>query len=548
MGVKQALRLVTVLVLVTMACNLNFIGSSESIPRNAIVVDVTTNSGLTPWIQQVTQTFNTSETTLENRPIFIRLQIVEAGQAVVDMTNGNQPDLWIPDHPVWVEFGRENGIQSFNNCESVVESPLIIGMWRPIAEALGWPGRSLGWLDIGSLASDSSAWAYYSGNQFGPNLRIGHAHPGLSHSGISTLLAVVHAAEAQSEAVNVDDIQQPIVQASVRAFESGVSLFSTSTDELGQTMSDRGAEFLAAAVMYESTVINHRRTADIVPIYPFEGTFLATHPACLNETTASPEVQEATQLFRDYLLNKTSQELAVSYGLRPTDTEVELKAPLDPSYGVDLAQPAVIFEAPSVETLYATQDLWQSARKPVNLVMLIDTSGSMNGTKIQNVRQSASQFVEQMGDDDFISIVSFSTSPILRVNYQPIEGNRAEIKAVINRLDATGGTALYDAIGDAAALIERTNSPEVSNVMVVLTDGRNNGSQRFAFNNQLVEAAAANDTTVFTIAYGSDADEGVLQNLAEQAKGNFYLGDEANIDEIYEEMSAIFGGSVGIGR
>ena len=53
----------------------------------------------------------------------------------------------------------------------------------------------LGWLDIGSLAADPSAWAYYSGGQFqGDVLRLGHTHPGLSGSGASTLLAIVQAA------------------------------------------------------------------------------------------------------------------------------------------------------------------------------------------------------------------------------------------------------------------------------------------------------------------------------------------------------------------
>jgi hypothetical protein len=53
---------------------------------------------------------------------------------------------------------------------------------------------------------------------------------------------------------------------------------------------------------------------------------------------------------------------------------------------------------------------------------------------------------------------------------------------------------------------------------------------------------------VFTIAYGSDADQRILKDLALQTNGKFYLGTEANIDEIYQEMSAAFGGAVGIGR
>ncbi|MBE2222411.1 MAG: hypothetical protein IAF02_12760, partial [Anaerolineae bacterium] len=57
-----------------------------------------------------------------------------------------------------------------------------------------------------------------------------------------------------------------------------------------------------------------------------------------------------------------------------------------------------------------------------------------------------------------------------------------------------------------------------------------------------------NDTTIFTIAYGGDADEDVLSTLALEGNGNFYRGDEASIEAIYDEMSAAFGGSVGVGR
>ena len=63
-----------------------------------------------------------------------------------------------------------------------------------------------------------------------------------------------------------------------------------------------------------------------------------------------------------------------------------------------------------------------------------------------------------------------------------------------------------------------------------------------------MQEATANNATVFTIAYGGDADENTLERLAIQANGNFFVGDEASIAAIYEEMSAAFGGSVGVGR
>lgn len=216
--------------------------------------------------------------------------------------------------------------------------------------------------------------------------------------------------------------------------------------------------------------------------------------------------------------------------------------------GFDPTQPLRIFEPPGVDALFAVQSLWQSARKDVNLVMLIDISGSMRGGKLESVQDAAASFLEQMGDDDYISIVAFSQEPILLLEHARVGDARQDAIAIIRNLFAGGNTPLYDAIGDGATLIARTTSSQTSNALVVLTDGMDTGSTRYRFDQNLIDLTTANNTTVFTIAYGDDADEDILEDLALQANGNFYLGDEASIALIYEEMSAAFGGSVGVGR
>ena len=150
--------------------------------------------------------------------------------------------------------------------------------------------------------------------------------------------------------------------------------------------------------MYESTVVQYGG-GNIVPIYPLEGTFVATHPACINDA-ADADVKEAAQIFRDYLQSEEGQTTAVAHGLRPINANVEITSPLDASRSVDLSQPEIRFNPPTVETIYAVQELWQEARKDINLVMLLDTSGSMRGRPIENMLAAAEQFVEQMGDDD----------------------------------------------------------------------------------------------------------------------------------------------------
>ena len=538
---KYSLLLIGFLVAVGLAC-----GSSgeEGPPRNADVVNVVANTSLMPWLEVVVSQFNSAEIeTTAGRTVFVTLAGTDAGQALVDIANGTSPDLWIPDDLVWVRALAQQGQSQYQaDCVSVAQSPLVIGMWRPAAESLGWPGRELGWLDIGSLAADSSAWAYYSGGQFGQSLRLGHTHPGLSSSGSQTLLALVQAAQSKLEAVNVGDIQSPIVQASVGAFESAVSTFSPNTANLAETMSGRGIDYLGAAILYESDVLYYGQgEPGLVPIYPFEGTFMATHPACVNDNGQV----EAAKLFRDYLEQAESQAVAVRVGLRPVNPNVQIGSPLDAAHGVDLSRPEQIFSSPSVESLYAIQELWQAARKDVNLVMVIDVSGSMRGDKISNVREAAIQFVGQMGNDDYLSILIFSNEVTLIANHLPVGQNRNQLTQLLSSLEASGDTALYDAIGEGANLIDQTHSLEVTSALVVLSDGLDTYS--FRYNEESILPLVQN-ITMFTIGYGSDADERLLADLALRGNGNFYQGDVTSIAAIYEELSAAFGGSVGVGR
>lgn len=298
--------------------------------------------------------------------------------------------------------------------------------------------------------------------------------------------------------------------------------------------------------MYENDVV-YGSQGYIVPIYPLEGTFVATHPACINQE-ADAEAQEAAKLVRDYLLSDVGQETAVHYALRPVNDNVAITTPLTEEFGVDLSQPEIVFNEPNVAALYAVQDLWQTARKDVNLVMLLDTSGSMRGGKMENMRNAAAQFVEQMGDEDRLTIYAFNTEPDLIIEGIQVGTDRAKIMNTILSLEANGDTTLFDAIGDGAGSIERTNQADMTNAMVVLSDGMDTRSYRYGFDTELVDYATDNNTTIFTIGYGGDADEEVLSTLALEGNGNFYLGDEASIQAIYDEMSAAFGGSVGVGR
>src|SRR5262249_40594777 len=77
--------------------------------------------------------------------------------------------------------------------KNLVRSPVVIALWKPMAEALGWPKKPLGWSEILDLAKNEHAWKDRGYEQWDP-FKFGHTHPELSNSGLISVFAEVYAA------------------------------------------------------------------------------------------------------------------------------------------------------------------------------------------------------------------------------------------------------------------------------------------------------------------------------------------------------------------
>lgn len=548
------LSLLIIGALVLAACDDDGDENTDGPASNALVLRWVYSTSLGDWPAASADAFNRADfQSSDGRPIYIEAMPEDAGQAVADMLAGSMtlPELWTAADTTWRDVLHERSGQAIflENCPSIATSPLVIAMWEPIARALGWPGSDLGWLDIASLAADPGAWRYYSGGQWGGQLRLGHTHPGLSDSGAHTLQAVIYAAENSPTQIGAQNVSDPIVQASVGAFESAVAWFATDTGLLRDTMLERGLGYLSAGIMYESAVATQgARDPKLVAVYPFEGTFVADYPTCVRDNMGA-ETVAAAESFLAYLLDVEAQGAALANGLRPVNPDVPLAAPLIPELGVNPAGPARVFNTTDGATVLAIQDLWKLERQDVNLAMVLDISGSMEGDKIENMKASAVEFVRQMGDEDRITVITFNEFPQILVPNQPVGPNREAIITAISGIRANGATTLFDAIATGAEqLINSTRAGQV-NAMVVLSDGLDTASTRFtaatpAFSELVAQAEAA----VYTIAYGGDADTETLRSIAFATNGITYQGDVNTIADIYAEISAAFGGSAGIGR
>ena len=110
-------------------------------------------------------------------------------------------------------------------------------------------------------------------------------------------------------------------------------------------------------------------------------------------------------------------------------------------------------------------------RPRANLVLLVDTSGSMNHpNKLPLVKQSLAMLLEQLDETDSVSIVTYAGSAGTALEPTPAV-QKGKILAAINQLGAGGSTAGAEGIRQAYALAERNLDPRGVNRVILATDG-----------------------------------------------------------------------------
>jgi tight adherence protein B len=106
-------------------------------------------------------------------------------------------------------------------------------------------------------------------------------------------------------------------------------------------------------------------------------------------------------------------------------------------------------------------------RGPIDVVLLLDTSGSMKGRPLADAKSAALRFVDSMKADDRIAIVAFSSQPEV---VQGFTSDRQALEGKISGLAATGSTALYDGLVEAASLAGRSSAGQ--RYVVALSDSK----------------------------------------------------------------------------
>lgn len=172
---------------------------------------------------------------------------------------------------------------------------------------------------------------------------------------------------------------------------------------------------------------------------------------------------------------------------------------------------------------------------PINVVLAIDTSSSMAGMPIELARAAARLFIESIGPNDPVAIVTFSTGARL---VQDFTTNRDVLTSTINNLGFGGQTYLFD--GALRAVDTAVASDNPRRAVILLSDGAQydttGGST--ATEQDVLNQAVINGVPVYTIGLGFGADRRYLESLAANTNALFRESPTpAELEAIYSELA-----------
>jgi Ca-activated chloride channel family protein len=176
-------------------------------------------------------------------------------------------------------------------------------------------------------------------------------------------------------------------------------------------------------------------------------------------------------------------------------------------------------------------------RAALNLALVLDTSASMEGEAIDQLKRAAHAVVAQMADHDRLSLVTFSSKAVVALESTALAGpGRAAAEQAIDAIRATGTTDLASGIGLGLQQVTAHRAVGSIDRMVLVADGFPNDPAPIP---SLIASASANAIPITTLGIGIEASDQMLGAIAKDTGGAYrYAPDATAVAEVFRKEVA----------
>lgn len=516
---RKLVGLAAIAIIVAVGISVLQLGGSRT---SLTIVSGSENSGIEPIIAKWA-TRNRVDVTVSY------LGSVDISREISKGADGAYDAVW-PAHSLWIELGDRQKVVKHR--ESILRSPVVLGLRKSIAERLGWVGRDDVTIQMIAAAAKDKEF------------RLAMTSATQSNSGASAYIGFLYALSGNPDLLTQDHLADPQVQDGVRDLLALVDRSSGSSgwlrDALVGNPNAYDAMFNYEAIVLEANeALVEQQQEPLFMIYPANGLAVADSPLGYVDHGDADKEQAFLDL-QQYLLSNEIQEEITRTGRRAgligLSAEAASSGIWNPDWGVDLARSIAPVPTPESDVIREALRLYQTElRKPSLTVWVLDVSGSMGGEPIEQLKQAMRLLLDpdeaalnllQPSSRDITIILPFNDRPF--DPYVIVGSDPNELQAAlsrVNQLSAGGGTDLYGAIGKAldgiAPYYEKGELSDYLPAIVAMTDGASETDNRQKLLAQLKRLKFGKDIPIHSIAFG-DADEGQLKELSDASIGRLF--------------------------
>lgn len=441
------------------------------------------------WLIDCATSFNNSSyTTVSGKSISISVRSVSSGLAADYIISGKYlPDLYTPSNQLFGEYAIVNGgkLELYND--------RLVGNTAGIIVRKG-----SGYKDVNSIVRDV----------MDGKINIGYTNPQTSATGLNLLIEIL-----KSEG----DIQSEDAATAFKKFNNNIPFVAYTTQQMVSSASNGTLDGMVTEYQAYINDSNLQNAYDFIafgmrhdnPLY------------IVNSNAKSNDELEAIDTINEYLISNDCQQIATKYGFNANNDYKD-------SYTTGGA------EVTQALKLYKSQ---KDAGKDIVAVFVADCSGSMDGAPISELKESLTNGMQYINENNYVGLVSYNTNVTIEVPIAKFDfGQKSYFQGAINGLQAHGGTSSYEAICVAMKMVEeaKVDHPDAKCMIFLLSDGYANGSFDF---DDIEHIVASEQIPIYTIGYTADADMDSLKLLSNI---NEAASISADSDDIIYKIKSLF--------
>lgn len=456
------------------------------------------SKGTDGWLNEVAENFNAENFEIDGYDISVSVRPVASGLSVDYISSGKYvPQAYTPSNELWGEMVEAEGVDIKLIDDSLVSNTAGILVNKDTYSEIE--------SKYGSVSINTVIQATVDGT-----IAMGYTNPYASSTGLNFLVSALNCFDS------TDMLSTSAVEAFVE-FQANVPFVAYTTLQMREA-AESGS--LDAFILESQTVYNDPSLKS----YKFIPFGVEHNNPMYSLGRLSAAEQEVLSKFTEYCKNDKSQKLAEKYG-----------------FNQDFNYSSSIPEI-SGTSLISAQKLWKEekdAGKPVIAVFVADTSGSMDGEPITQLKRSLINASQYIGEDNYIGLVTYNSDVQINLPIDKFSLNhRAYFTGAVEDMSPFGSTATFDGVAVAADMLmkEKEKHPEAKIMMFVLSDGETNVGCSLKDISGIIQAL---EIPIYTIGYNANLDElGKLSAINEAASVN------ADSDDVVYALKNLFNAQV----